>query len=117
MLFAQEQKDSLFFDYNKEYFFVKKNDPNSLYLNIAKYAGEGSVFFYIKNTYHNLAPKKTLDLKKFIQTTQYYNKKSNEIRSYNDLADFLYRYHLFFTVTEKNGEKKYIEVGVGVIMI
>ena len=112
ILKAQEKsKDTLFFNYNNGYIRTYAEIPHHFYLNDSSDGRNGSFFFKEGEIKNNLNPKKIMSLKRFIRSSEFYNKKKN--LKDDKLAVFLSNYIVFLV---KNTHKKviYIQVQAGV---
>ena len=101
------QKDTLFFNLDKNYFIQYAVTPDRYYLKDRNSDG----IFYLESTqeFKNLKPKKILCLKKYVRRSQYYNKK--KIRKVNQYQLFLHlNEYVIFLVHKNKYSTKYIKV-------
>ena len=110
MLKAQEEKkDTLYFNYDKDYLSEFDVLPNEIHLEDAGSDHSGTFFFQATDTLFHLNPKKVLCLKEFVRSSKFYNKhKTKKLDDYR-LAVFLDSYQIFL-VKENENKKYYLDV-------
>lgn len=102
ILNAQEKpKDTLYFKYDNKYINVYAEIPSHLYLDESSGGSNGSFFFKEGEVKSNLSPKKILSLKKFIRSSDFYDKKKK--LNNEKIAVFFSNYVVFLV---KNIDKK-----------
>lgn len=108
---AQEtQKDTLFFKYDDKYINAFKEIPSHFYLDDSSGGNNGSFFFEEGEVKCNLNPKKVLLLKRFVRSSDFYDK--NKKLKDEKLATFFNKYIIF--LVKKNHKKiEYIQVKPG----
>lgn len=112
ILNAQEKpKDTLYFNYDNKYINKYVEIPNHLYLDDSSGGSKGSFFFKEVEVKNNLKPKKIISLKKFIHSSEFYDKKKK--LEDEKLAVFFSNY-VVFLVKKINKSVKYIHVESGI---
>ncbi|WP_367755690.1 hypothetical protein [Flavobacterium sp. WC2430] len=114
VLKAQEKsKDTLFFKLDNKYVYESKFVSKEYLL---KDRNKDEVFFFKGNeTLKNVKPKEILCLKKFIRSSQFYDKtKKQKLNNYK-LIIFFRDYVVFLVIKTKN-ETKYIHVNPAVVI-
>ncbi|WP_281322764.1 hypothetical protein [Flavobacterium aestivum] len=108
---AQEkQKDTLFFNYDNKYINTYAELPSHFYLDDSSGGSNGSFFFKKGEIKNNLNPKKILSLKKFVHSSEFYEKKK-KLKD-EKLAAFFSNY-VIFLVKNIDEKKEYIQVESG----
>jgi hypothetical protein len=110
-IMAQEKtKDTLYFKYDKGYINTYAEIPSHFYLDDSSGGSNGSFFFKEGEVKSNLRPKKILSLKKFVRSSNFYDKKKK--LNNEKIAVFFSNYIVFLV---KNIDKKveYIQVESG----
>lgn len=108
---AQEKtKDTLYFKYDNKYINLYTEIPGHFYLDDSSGGSNGSFFFKKGEVKSDLSPKKILSLKKFIRSSDFYDKKKK--LNNEKIAVFFSNYIVFLV---KNIDKKveYIQVESG----
>jgi hypothetical protein len=96
--FAQEKKDTLFFNFDKEYFKINAEEPDIYYLEDS--SNDGSFIFLNPEIYYCLNPNIILNLKYFIRSSKFYRK--DLFRKLNDSGLSIYfKKYIIFLVKEK----------------
>lgn len=103
--FSQEQKDTLFFYYDMEYFIKKEYAPGSLYPKDFQ-TKEGGIFFSKKGDYYNLKPSEILCLKDYLHSLKIRKNR------FSYLIDHFAQFKVFL-VKEEKGKTKFIEIITG----
>ena len=115
-LYAQKQKkDTLFFNFEKNYLIEFDELPNEIYPIDAGSDGSGTFYFQALDTLFNLKPKKVLCLKDFVRSSKFYNKhKTKKLDDYG-LWDYLDDFQIYLVKEEKK-ETIYLKVYAGFVI-
>lgn len=110
---AQEKiKDTIFFNYDNKYLNTHVEIPQHFYLDDSSGGSNGSFFFAEVRVINNLNPKEILSLKKFIRSSNFYDKNKKQKLNDYKLWEYFNEYVVLFV---KNNHRKteYIHVGSG----
>ena len=109
-----QQKDTLVFDFNEKYFKTgvsdnKENNSGEYYIQEKnKYPDEDFVFS-AENMCNLKYSKDPLDIKKYIRSSEYYNKQTSQINA-GKLVDHFEKYVIFLSKKEDSNKTVYIRV-------
>lgn len=110
---AQEKiKDTIFFNYDNKYINTHVEIPQHFYLDDSSGGINGSFFFAEVRVINNLNPKEILSLKKFIRSSNFYDKNKKQKLNDYKLWEYFNEYVVLFV---KNNHRKteYIHVESG----
>lgn len=112
---TEESQDTIYFYFDYEYLDQGWTEKDKYYLKDAlEDKGSSEIFFFrIINSRKDLRPKKVLDLKEFVRTSEFYHSERRENRLDDfDLANFLGNYTKFL-VDDSVEPKVFFKVHTG----
>lgn len=109
-----QEKDTLFFYYDKDYLEKYEGWPGHYYPEDTN-GDEGAFFFMKDSIYYHLKPKKIFSLKSYLHLSKFYDEKTRKI-TYFRLPELFENYVVFLVINNKK-EIQYVKVYPGVQII
>mgnify|MGYP003396865244 CR=1 FL=1 len=115
VLKAQEKsKDTIFFKLDNRYVYESEVSPNHYFLK--DHNNDEAFFFKGIEIVNNVKPKEILSLKKFVRSSEFYDKNKKQKLNIYELINFFSDYYVVFLVKKSNNKTECIYVAPGSVV-